>query len=54
MRPQLFVGKHKIIDWFVGQLGENFQRLYGGNYPEYPAYIRYVGAMSMELIENSD
>jgi len=54
MRPQLFVGKHKIIDWFVTQLGENFHRLYGGSYPEYPAYIRYVGAMSMELIENSN
>jgi hypothetical protein len=54
MRPQFYVGRHKISEWFVEQLGDSFRRLYGGGYSEYPNHVRYVGSMAMELIGNSD
>lgn len=54
MRPEPFSGQDQLIDWFVQQLGEHYERLYGRTSATYLATIRYVGSMAMEVIATTN
>ena len=53
MRPEVFVGKDRLIDWFINDICERFVRVFGQSQPEYVDTLRYVGSIATELISNT-
>ena len=54
MRPEPYSGHEQLNDWFVNQLGEHYERMYGRTSATFLATIRYVGSMAMEVISTTN